>query len=209
MSTMKFCREWFAFSFVFFPFFWLHLDGFMCVYMLKLLLFNFTFIFFVWEFWRLSWAANFGILFCLIWGTFICSNNILYPKDDKEQKILLYACRNCDHQVLIYFSFCVLMWGCWLINVACIFFYLWGCRNQFLWFNSVKEILDVWLLYSFGLEIDMYEYVAIQSNDICTPKGVLWAIWTGECSLWRLIQRLLRFAKWDWSWNSNIFLHLH
>ncbi|KAM7257961.1 hypothetical protein ACFE04_013702 [Oxalis oulophora] len=25
-------------------------------------------------------------------------NNILYPKDDKEQKILLYACRNCDHQ---------------------------------------------------------------------------------------------------------------
>ncbi|KAL5204331.1 hypothetical protein ABZP36_009202 [Zizania latifolia] len=26
------------------------------------------------------------------------SNNILYPKDDREQKILLYACRNCDHQ---------------------------------------------------------------------------------------------------------------
>ncbi|KAL0368179.1 UNVERIFIED_CONTAM: DNA-directed RNA polymerases II, IV and V subunitB [Sesamum calycinum] len=26
------------------------------------------------------------------------SNNILYPKEDKEQKILLYACRNCDHQ---------------------------------------------------------------------------------------------------------------
>ncbi|KAK4433876.1 DNA-directed RNA polymerases II, IV and V subunitA [Sesamum alatum] len=25
-------------------------------------------------------------------------NNILYPKEDKEQKILLYACRNCDHQ---------------------------------------------------------------------------------------------------------------
>ncbi|KAF8387743.1 hypothetical protein HHK36_026397 [Tetracentron sinense] len=25
-------------------------------------------------------------------------NNILYPKKDKEQKILLYACRNCDHQ---------------------------------------------------------------------------------------------------------------
>ena len=27
------------------------------------------------------------------------SNNILYPKDDREQKVLLYACRNCDHQV--------------------------------------------------------------------------------------------------------------
>ncbi|XP_048328524.1 DNA-directed RNA polymerases II, IV and V subunit 9A, partial [Ziziphus jujuba] len=28
----------------------------------------------------------------------INSNNILYPKEDKERKILLYACRNCDHQ---------------------------------------------------------------------------------------------------------------
>ncbi|XP_009108231.2 DNA-directed RNA polymerases II, IV and V subunit 9A-like isoform X3 [Brassica rapa] len=25
-------------------------------------------------------------------------NNILYPKEDKEQKILRYACRNCDYQ---------------------------------------------------------------------------------------------------------------
>jgi len=25
-------------------------------------------------------------------------NNILYPKEDRENKILLYACRNCDHQ---------------------------------------------------------------------------------------------------------------
>ncbi|KAD5507829.1 hypothetical protein E3N88_15532 [Mikania micrantha] len=25
-------------------------------------------------------------------------NNILYPKEDKDQKTLLYACRNCDHQ---------------------------------------------------------------------------------------------------------------
>ncbi|OAY84599.1 DNA-directed RNA polymerases II, IV and V subunit 9A, partial [Ananas comosus] len=25
-------------------------------------------------------------------------NNILYPKEDREQKDLLYACRNCDHQ---------------------------------------------------------------------------------------------------------------
>ncbi|KAJ6768533.1 DNA-DIRECTED RNA polymerase SUBUNIT [Salix koriyanagi] len=27
-----------------------------------------------------------------------CSNNILYPREDRDQKILLYACRNCDHQ---------------------------------------------------------------------------------------------------------------
>ncbi|XP_038719660.1 DNA-directed RNA polymerases II, IV and V subunit 9A-like [Tripterygium wilfordii] len=26
-----------------------------------------------------------------------CSN-ILYPKEDRKQRILLYACRNCDHQ---------------------------------------------------------------------------------------------------------------
>jgi DNA-directed RNA polymerase II subunit RPB9 len=33
--------------------------------------------------------------------SFFCfgSNNILYPKEDREQKVLLYACRNCDHQV--------------------------------------------------------------------------------------------------------------
>ncbi|XP_020242408.1 DNA-directed RNA polymerases II, IV and V subunit 9B-like isoform X1 [Asparagus officinalis] len=30
---------------------------------------------------------------------FCCEcNNILYPKEDRQQKILLYACRNCDHQ---------------------------------------------------------------------------------------------------------------
>lgn len=26
------------------------------------------------------------------------SNNMLYPKEDKENKILLYACRNCDYK---------------------------------------------------------------------------------------------------------------
>ncbi|KAK9136706.1 hypothetical protein Sjap_007300 [Stephania japonica] len=35
------------------------------------------------------------LVLCLICGF---SNNILYPKEDKEQKILLFACRNCDHQ---------------------------------------------------------------------------------------------------------------
>lgn len=33
-------------------------------------------------------------------NSFLGSNNILYPKEDREQKVLLYACRNCDHQVL-------------------------------------------------------------------------------------------------------------
>ncbi|KAK4775804.1 hypothetical protein SAY87_023765 [Trapa incisa] len=33
-------------------------------------------------------------------------NNILYPKEDREQKILLYACRNCDHQEVAD-NFCV------------------------------------------------------------------------------------------------------
>lgn len=27
-----------------------------------------------------------------------CSNNMLYPKEDKDQKVLLYACRNCDYK---------------------------------------------------------------------------------------------------------------
>jgi len=27
-----------------------------------------------------------------------CSNSILYPKEDRQNKVLLYACRNCDHQ---------------------------------------------------------------------------------------------------------------
>eukprot|EP00696_Hemimastix_kukwesjijk_P001049 gnl/Hemi2/11366_TR3932_c0_g1_i1.p1 gnl/Hemi2/11366_TR3932_c0_g1~~gnl/Hemi2/11366_TR3932_c0_g1_i1.p1 ORF type:complete len:116 (+),score=25.47 gnl/Hemi2/11366_TR3932_c0_g1_i1:79-426(+) len=25
-------------------------------------------------------------------------NNMLYPKEDKQNRILMYACRNCDHQ---------------------------------------------------------------------------------------------------------------
>ncbi|XP_054082792.1 DNA-directed RNA polymerase II subunit RPB9 isoform X2 [Zeugodacus cucurbitae] len=25
-------------------------------------------------------------------------NNMLYPKEDKENKVLLYACRNCDYK---------------------------------------------------------------------------------------------------------------
>jgi len=27
-------------------------------------------------------------------------NNMLYPKEDKENKVLLYACRNCDYKSL-------------------------------------------------------------------------------------------------------------
>lgn len=55
-----------------------------------------------------------GIRFCQEWLAFkqlpvvlaynlysiVCSssNNMLYPKEDKENKILLYACRNCDYK---------------------------------------------------------------------------------------------------------------
>ena len=31
-------------------------------------------------------------------------NNMLYPKEDKEMKILLYSCRNCDYQENAYNS---------------------------------------------------------------------------------------------------------
>jgi DNA-directed RNA polymerase II subunit RPB9 len=27
-----------------------------------------------------------------------CSNNLLYPKEDKEAKALKYACRRCDYE---------------------------------------------------------------------------------------------------------------
>ena len=27
-------------------------------------------------------------------------NNMLYPKEDKDNKVLLYACRNCDYRQL-------------------------------------------------------------------------------------------------------------
>ncbi len=27
------------------------------------------------------------------------SNNILYPKEEKDRRLLLFACRNCEHQV--------------------------------------------------------------------------------------------------------------
>ncbi|PKA52754.1 hypothetical protein AXF42_Ash001735 [Apostasia shenzhenica] len=38
---------------------------------------------------------------------FCCEcNNILYPKEDREQKVLLYACRNCDHKEVAE-SYCV------------------------------------------------------------------------------------------------------
>ncbi|KAK1653883.1 hypothetical protein QYE76_071688 [Lolium multiflorum] len=32
--------------------------------------------------------------------TILCPprNNILYPKDDKDRRVLLFACRNCEHQ---------------------------------------------------------------------------------------------------------------
>lgn len=41
------------------------------------------------------------IFILILYGTFsliFTSNNMLYPKEDKENKILLYACRNCDYK---------------------------------------------------------------------------------------------------------------
>jgi len=35
-------------------------------------------------------------------GSMCGSNNILYPREDREKKVLLYACRNCDHQVRLF-----------------------------------------------------------------------------------------------------------
>ncbi|URE15104.1 hypothetical protein MUK42_11140 [Musa troglodytarum] len=68
MSTMKFCREWYV----------------QCMF---------------------NWESEDHLYFTLDAYIFLClnssfadSNNILYPKEDKEQKVLLYACRNCDHQ---------------------------------------------------------------------------------------------------------------
>jgi DNA-directed RNA polymerase II subunit RPB9 len=28
----------------------------------------------------------------------IDSNNMLYPKEDRQNRVLLFACRNCEHQ---------------------------------------------------------------------------------------------------------------
>ena len=33
-------------------------------------------------------------------------NNMLYPKEDKENKVLMYACRNCDYKQLAD-SYCI------------------------------------------------------------------------------------------------------
>nr|CAG4652328.1 EOG090X0J86 [Triops cancriformis] len=50
-----------------------------------------------------------GIRFCQEWSLIILiflkridesSNNMLYPKEDKENRVLLYACRNCDFKQL-------------------------------------------------------------------------------------------------------------
>jgi hypothetical protein len=41
---------------------------------------------------KINWSLSSFIF------NFVCSNNMLYPKEDKEHKILLYACRNCDYK---------------------------------------------------------------------------------------------------------------
>ncbi|WOL12453.1 DNA-directed RNA polymerases II, IV and V subunit 9A-like isoform X2 [Canna indica] len=39
-----------------------------------------------------SWYFVLPLLLCFF------SNNVLYPREDREQRLLLFACRNCDHQ---------------------------------------------------------------------------------------------------------------
>ena len=64
MSTMKFCREWYA------PLYIDHLP-LSCIRLIIQLLDD-------------GWT---------------CSNNILYPKEDRDRRTLFFACRNCEHQV--------------------------------------------------------------------------------------------------------------
>lgn len=44
----------------------------------------------------LLWYLMLDVVFILLHD--ICSNNMLYPKEDQQNKILLLACNNCDHQ---------------------------------------------------------------------------------------------------------------
>ncbi|KAH7573488.1 hypothetical protein JRO89_XS03G0157800 [Xanthoceras sorbifolium] len=81
-------------------------------------------------------------------------NNILYPKEDKDQKILLYACRNCDHQacLLSLFFFSSFLVVGTLTRISEIAFHVIGLEEVFffscsvylyLWFpNSLQEVAD-------------------------------------------------------------------
>lgn len=40
----------------------------------------------------------FGSKRCTIFTSCFSSNNMLYPREDRSNRLLLYACRNCDHQ---------------------------------------------------------------------------------------------------------------
>lgn len=64
MSTMKFCREWYA------PFYINHLP-----------------------------LSCIRLIIQLLDDGWMCSNNILYPKEDRDRRTLFFACRNCEHQV--------------------------------------------------------------------------------------------------------------
>ena len=76
MSTMKFCREWWD-TILPTP---LNLSAASCDLHANDSYLIFSYVLYV----------------CVCFGG---SNNILYPKEDRERKVLLYACRNCDHQV--------------------------------------------------------------------------------------------------------------
>ena len=96
MSTMKFCREWSV----------SHSHSSYITYMHSHLLTLSMPHAFILPKIKIKKKKKLYISFVVKILIFLCfkktnfSNNILYPKEDKDQKILLYACRNCDHQVL-------------------------------------------------------------------------------------------------------------
>ncbi|CAD6264247.1 unnamed protein product [Miscanthus lutarioriparius] len=63
MSTMKFCREWYAHFYI------IHLP-----------------------------LSCIRLIIQLVDDGWMCSNNILYPKEDRDRRTLFFACRNCEHQ---------------------------------------------------------------------------------------------------------------
>ncbi|KAK9992128.1 hypothetical protein SO802_027113 [Lithocarpus litseifolius] len=97
MSTMKFCREWSVSrspsSYI------TYIHAFTFINTIYSSCFYFTQNFKIKKKKKncmLDFIVKILIFLCFKKTNF--SNNILYPKEDKDQKILLYACRNCDHQ---------------------------------------------------------------------------------------------------------------
>lgn len=108
--------------------------------------------------------------FAIIWWG--GSNNILYPKEDKEQKILLYACRNCDHQVSFYIYYIHLLFlgisFMYVKTLDFLFYFKLGCFGLFFLF-ILQMILDgFWIfnsyLPSFRISISYLVYIQPQNS---------------------------------------------